>query len=298
MKIIHEVTEKLPDSEWVAKRFQPEWSGILVVDGKMVKVFDSLEPKLSRDSSFTEQQRKMMHWKAWLCGIDSGTGDLPHYDLADEETKIDLIFFFQKLKKIGYNLKVLVSDGNEDIVNAARKVYGKDILFQLCTRHFIEGLKKKASKNKLEKDELTMELIIRIQSIIETKDLATAGDRLAKLKEVKDEKFKKKFHQDAIEDFKKHADNLTTYLQHPELKIPHTNNEIENLFKQLSLRLKSLGRFQHWRYARDYLKAWALLRRFTPFTDCRGERKYRNKHAPLQLAGCDISGVDPVKIPK
>ena len=294
MKTIHRVTKLLPDSEWVAKRFQPDWSEVLVVDGKMVRVFDRLEPKLALDSAFTERQRDMMHWKTWLCSIDSGTGDLPHYDLADEETRIDLILFFQNLKKNGYPLKVLVCDGNEDISHAARKVFGQDLLVQRCTRHFIEGLKRKASEVGLERDKRTIELIGRIQGIIEAHDIVEAEARLAALKQ---KRFSRAFHRAVIDEFKKNADVLTTHLQHTDLRIPHTSNEIENVFKQVEMRLGALCRFQHWQYAKHYLKSWALLRRFTPFTDCRGDRRRRNGRAPLELAGCDISGVDPVNPP-
>lgn len=294
METIHRVTSLLPGSEWVAKRFQPKWSGVLCVDGKMVRVFDRLEPMLATDSSFTGRQRKMMHWKVWLCAIDSRTGDLPHYDLADEETRIDLVIFFQNLKENRYPLKVLVSDGNEDIQHAARKVFGEDVLIQRCTRHFVEGLKRKASEAGMDKEKRAVELIGRIQGIIEADDIVKAGARLDALKK---KRFSHPFHRAVIEEFKTLADVLTTHLQHPGLRIPHTSNEIENVFKQVEMRLGSLCRFQHWTYARDYLKAWALLRRFTPFTDCRGERKHRNGYAPLELAGCDVSGVDPVNPP-
>lgn len=294
METVHRVTSLLPGSEWVAKRFRPKWSGILCVDGKMVRVFDRLEPMLAENSSFTERQRKMMHWKVWLCGIDSGTGDLPHYELADEETRVDLIIFFQKLKENGYELRVLVSDGNEDISHAARKVFGEDVLIQRCTRHFVEGLRRKASDAGLDGEKRTVELIGRIQSIIEADDIVKAGARLDALKR---KRFHHPFHRTVIEEFKALADILTTHLQYPDLQIPHTTNEIENVFKQVEMRLGSLCRFQHWTYARDYLKAWALLRRFTPFTDCRGERKNRNKRSPLELAGCDVSSVDPVNPP-
>ncbi len=294
MKTIHRVTKRLPASEWVARRFQPNWSGILVVDGKMVRVFDRLEPKLAAESSFTQRQRTMMHWKVWLCSIDAGTGDLPHYDLADEETRIDLIVFFQNLKKNGYPLHVLVCDGNEDIPHAARKVFGKEILVQRCTRHFTEGLRRKAREAGLEGDARTRELIGRIQGIIEADTLEALETRLRALKR---KRFKTPFHRAIIEEFKTNADILTTHLQHPDLRIPHTSNEIENVFKQVEMRLGSLCRFQHWKYAKDYLNAWALLRRFTPFTDCRGDRKCRNGQAPLTLAGCNIVGVDPVNPP-
>jgi hypothetical protein len=45
--------------------------------------------------------------------------------------------------------------------------------------------------------------------------------------------------------------------------------------------------------AEQYLKAWALYRRFTNFTDCRGHlNRLKNGKAPLELAGVSIEGID------
>lgn len=35
-----------------------------------------------------------------------------------------------------------------------------------------------------------------------------------------------------------------------------------------------------------------IMRRFTPFTDCKHPNKHRNGRSPLELAGCDIFGID------
>lgn len=294
MDTIHQGVRNLASSEWIAKRFQPTWSGILVVDGKFVKVWDRLESVMRPSDFFSETMRRAMHMKVWLCGIDSGTGDLPHYDLADEETKVDLVLYFKKLKEIGYVLNVLVCDGNEDIVSAARKVFGSAFLVQRCTRHFVEGQKRKAIEASCKDHLLVLECITLIQKIIEASSLAESCHYIEDLKR---RNFRHPVCRLLIADFKQHSTVLTTHLFHPELHIPHTSNEIENLFKQLGLRLTSFGRFGHWIYARDYLNAWALLRRCTPFTDCRGERRCRNGKSPLQLAGCHIGTFDPVKPP-
>lgn len=229
----------------------------------------------------------------WICGLDVGTGDLPHYALADEETMIDLVLFFKKLKEIGYVLRVLVCDGNPDIPRAARKVYGDAFFVQLCTRHFLEGLRRKAVLAGAHEDPQTLELIALIARIIEARDLEEASRWLLALRR---RRYRSPSCRLILDDFKTHADNLTTHLQHPNLGIPHTTNDAESLFRQLNLRLRSLGQFMHWRHAENYLKAWALWRRFTPFTDCKGMRKKRNKKAPLECANCSLEGVDMFKI--
>jgi len=164
-------------------------------------------------------------------------------------------------------------------------VYGDGFVFQLCTRHFVEGLKRKAREVGAEHDRPVVEAIGLIRSVLASRTLATAGRRLGRLE---GRRFVHPAAKAVVCDFGRHAEDLMAYLLHPELNLPHTNNDGENLFRQLNQRLKSLGSFRTWRYAEDYLRAWAMYRRTTPFTDCRGGRKRRNGKSPLQLAGCDV----------
>lgn len=286
---IHRITDGVKDSIWIAKHFPLNWSGTLVFDGKVVRVYDRLSKQLK--GKLSEQELMWMNKKTWLCGIDYGTGDLPHYDLADDESKIDLVMYFRALKEIGYLLRVLVCDGNPDTPSAAKHVFGDDIIIQLCTRHFVESLKRHA-KEQINQPNI-QKIICTIQRIIEADDLETAGKYLEYLKQINR---RTKTENELVNLFKKHAQKLTAHLLHPELNIPHTSNDIENLFRQLNLRLKTIGRFYRWQYARDYLKAWALLRRFTKFTDCRNGRRWRNGKAPIQIAGANITGIDYLKL--
>lgn len=277
MRTVHRAMKGVATSLEIARFFFPCWSGTLVVDGKYVRVFDPLSAKLD-PMSVSPDERWRLNMKVWLCGIDSGTGDLPHYALADEETKIDLILYFQALKKIGYPLRVLVCDGNDHIVEAARKVFGEGFLVQRCTRHFIEGLRRKAQLAGLSQEASTRALIAEIQSIIEARSLETAAARRDILRA---KKFRQPFHRQIVAELERNLPTLTTHLTSPEMFIPHTSNEIENLFRQLNIRLRSIGRFGRFRYAGDYLSVWAFWRRTTPFTDCRGVRTKRNGKSPL-----------------
>lgn len=297
-KIIHQVTAQLPDSIWIAEKFRPLWSGILVFDGKIIKAYDKLSKEIVH-IHFSNHEYKWLHKKSWLCGIDYGTGDLPHYELAESENKIDLVMYFKALKSMNYPLKAVICDGNPYIPETARFVYGKHIVHQLCTAHFIRGLKRllPTEEDKEEERIELSKLIVCIQKVIEADTLEESGERLIELRKIYRE-CSSILKQPTIMSFKKHKQQLTAHLLYPELNLPHTSNDIENLFKQLMLRLKSLGRFQSQRYARNYLNAWALWRRFTPFTDCKKGRRYRNKKAPLELAGCEIKNADFLKLVK
>lgn len=296
MRIIHRVCEALPDSINLARKFQPLWSGILVFDGKVVRVYDPITEKLDPEY-LTEDERKWIHKMRWLCGIDYGTGDLPHYDLGESENMIDLVMYFQNLKSLKYPLNTLVCDGNPLIPRAAKFVFGKQIIVQRCTRHFLEDLRTLLPNKETENEERVKleQLILRIKLVIEADNLESAEDNLKSLKRYSDS-ITGSIKLTMLAMFKRTKIELTAHLFHPELQLPHTSNDMENLFKQLMLRLKTCGRFFNHNYAKNYLNAWALLRRFTPFTDCRNGRKYRNKKTPLELAGCEIQNIDPMKL--
>lgn len=91
-----------------------------------------------------------------------------------------------------------------------------------------------------------------------------------------------------------HLYELTTHFRFSDRYfVPRYNNDSENLFKQVSLRLKSWNMFRSKQNAEHYLKAWALMRRFTKFTDSRGHiNRMKNGKAPLELAGVNIDGID------
>ena len=230
------------------------------------------------------------HRAVWFCGIDCGTGDLPHYQICEEETKVDLVLYFRSLQACGYVLLALVSDGNPDIVAAARKVFGDGFVHQRCTKHFADGMVRFVRQEELpERAEETMKLVRLIQSIVTAPDLVAAARRKTVLPHMPQET---DVQRQIMKAYRASEESLVAHLLQPELRIPSTSNEIENLFRQLNLRIRSLGQFRRWQNAERYLNAWALLRRLTKYTDCRGARKARNGKSPLELAGVDVSRVD------
>lgn len=299
MRIVHRVCASLPNTLDIAERFRPQWSGILVADGKVVRVYDAVIERMDH-AKLSENEITWMHKQRWLVGVDYGTGDLPHHDLAEEEGRIEWIMYFRQLHAIGYPLTAVISDGNADIPRAARFVYGPGIIHQLCTRHFTEGLGKfippdddlhHAERQRLET------LITMIQRVIEADTIEEAVERLAELTTYR-RTIRSRTATVIVNRFKESKEELCAHLLHPELRLPHTNNDAENLIRQLNQRLKTIGRFMSWRSAREYCNAWALLRRFTPFTDCCKERHDRNGKCPLQLAGVDTKNIDPMRLRK
>jgi len=202
---------------------------------------------------YSKEQKRRLHKLVWLVALDLETLDIVHHHLGDEETMIDLTMFYEQIKENGYDLKGLVSDGNTDIIRSARNVFGNDVAHQSCISHFLKNLRVK----------LSQELITEEDFIKFTKTIKSGRE---------------------IEGLPK---ELFTYKT---TSLPKTNQQIENLFRQAKLRVRSIGQFHSHQTAEDYLNAWTLFRRFTKFTDCKDRSK--NKKAPLELAGVNINGLN------
>lgn len=247
---IHDTIRSCVSSAWITKTLNPAWGGNLAVDGTMIRVYDWS----AKGFHYTKNERRFLHKLIWLVALDLDTLDIVHHHLGDEETMIDLVMFYKAVQLNGYPLQGLISDGNPDIVRAAKKVFGDTFVNQLCVRHYLQNLRRAFNDTKItEKQFLTFSKALK------------QGEPIAGLPQ-----------------------ELFTYKTNPGL--PRTNQQIENLFRQTKLRTRSIGQFHSWSTAYEYLNAWTLFRRFTPFTDCRDKSK--NHKSPLQLASCDITGLN------
>lgn len=247
---IEETISNCVSSAWVAHQLSPSWGNYLAVDGTYIRVWDWS----ARHFRYTKEQARFLHKLVWLVALDLKTLDIVHHHLGDEESMIDLMMFYEQIKKNGYWLKGLVSDGNPDIPRAAGKVFDHRFSRQLCIRHYMKNLRTKLTEGDLTPNQY--------QNYCQDILAGRLNPSLPK--------------------------DLFTHTKISEL--PRTNQQIENLFRQTKLRLRSIGQFNSISSASRYLNAWTLMRRFTPFTDSRDLAK--NNKAPLELAGCDISGLD------
>lgn len=275
-RVVLELISNLPSPRMIAKALKPKWGHILAVDGKYVRVFDWS----AEHFDFTTRERRFSHKKVFLAGIDLRTSDIPYVRLGDEETMIDLMMYFEGLREVGYDLQVLVSDGNPDIERAARKVYGDNFSFQLCHKHFLEGLRRYLNEETEERKLDTEQLITEIgKALVRGRQVEFWGRTEAQHK--------------IIKSYEKNHEKLSVWTR---IKgVPRTSNQIENLFRQLNLRLKTVNQFQTYENAEYYLNALVLARRFTKFTCCRGKNKMKNGKAPLELANCNIEEIDYLK---
>lgn len=286
-QIVLEIAKKTKGSIWIAKRFRPKWGNVLSVDGKTIRVFDPF----AKEYPGTRAEKKYLLKKTWLCGVDVTTKDLPHYKVTDGENKIDLFDYFTTLRKeVGYDLKVCVCDGNLETVETARMVYGAGIGIQICVRHFIETLKRITKEERQTKRKETEQLVMNIWGALEAKTENDCFSTLKALSSMQETRSQKMIQQSLT----RQIFLLTTHFRYQDqFFVPRYNNDAENLFRQVNLRLKSWNIFRNKTNAEHYLKTWALMRRFTKFTDCKGGlNKLKNGKAPLELAGVDVERID------
>ncbi len=253
VKAIHEVTSQCVTAAWIAKNLNPEWSGFLGIDGKMIRVWDWA----AKHFRYTKEQKRWLHKMSLIVCLDLGTLDIPIHHLGDEETSIDLKMCLEELRKIGYPLKGYVSDGNKDIEKIMKMVFGK-VPHQLCVVHFLKNLRAKMGAG-----------IISEEQYADARFHILKGEK-PRLLRVPCELF--------------------TY---QEIKgLPRTDQATENFFRFVNLRTKTLNIFRSWKTATDYLNALILYRRFKKFESCKGKNKSFNGHAPLEIAGCEIDDLD------
>lgn len=288
MKYVHEMGRRTKSSFWIARNLHPEWSGILCFDGTYIRVRD-IFIKLARREGWISDER-FAHKMSALLSVDYHTRDLPHYSLADNENMIDLVMHFNQLRQNGYDVKILVRDGNERIGEAAKKAYGRPMVTQLCHRHFLAKMDERIHSGEWIHERDKMCLLKRKILFVIRAD--TIDESLFRMSQFMDQihSFRTSSNMDyLVNRFLRDFECLTMYLQYPKGLIPTTINVAENMNKQLKDRLTGLSGFKTIRSASDYLNLWCLKRRFQKFTDCKKPHHHFNGKAPLELAGCDIS---------
>lgn len=288
------MSKSVKSSSWISRNLKPKWRGVLCVDGTYIRVLNAFAEMIRREGWSEDSSERFLHKLVAIIGIDFHTRDLPHYSIGDNENMVDLVLYFQQLKENGYDLQVLVRDGNQRIGEAAFHVYGKPINQQSCHHHFFDKFDKAmAEKDCGEKDQtIILDLKKCISLIICVPEIDIACHRVNNFMREQN-RFRTSQTTNALVDkFIRDYESLTEYLQHPTGFVPTTVNISENINKQLKDRLKPMCMFQSIQSAENYVNLWCLKRRFQKFTDCKKPFKYLNGKAPLEIAGCKINGLD------
>lgn len=258
-RVIVELNQ-LPKNDWITQTLcdPKRFCGILIIDGKYVAVkgFDRKIP--------------------FLYGIDYLSHDISYGDLFVAEDEASFSQFFQKLKALGYDIKIVVADDRAGIKQALNKVFPYAKL-QLCQNHYKENIRQ----------------LLKVRTIPTYQDFfnslnqhvfieGTDEERIMSgLKHVM-EKHTQYSHmlQDILFEIRDRTD-LFSYLKFPHC--PNNTNLIELYNSHLNGRLKTIKGFQDIHSAKRWLNAYLLRRRTKTLTDCEGKFKYLNKHCSLEF---------------
>jgi hypothetical protein len=216
---VQEELQKLPHCADITRNHCSKFCGILLVDGKFLKV------------------QPYKHKIPVIYGIDYLTHDIPHFVFAPSENYTALLKYFQSLRLLNYPLQSVVSDDNSNIFSACRSVYPKAVS-QLCTVHWKENLRKSLNTRN---DPTYRNFMHSVELLFSSKRSIQDFDNTSR-------KIFLKHQQDplcvqAILDIQRRKNQLAAYTKIP--KTPTTNNLIECFNSHLNGRLKTIKSFQN-----------------------------------------------------
>lgn len=252
-----EVLERLPFCIDITRNYCSRFCGILLVDGKYVKV-KGYKKKIPV-----------------IYGIDYLTHDIVHFVLGPSENYSLLLKFFSSLKLANYPLQAVVSDDNQNIPQACLKVY-PTTTWQLCQNHYKHNLRITLNLNNDPTYRPFMkELETLFSNKISIEDFRSRASKIYKKHGETDELCKK-----VMLDIAKRSPDLLGY--HKLKNTPRTTNLIESFNSHLQGRLKTIKSFQNFKTTKLWLNAYFLKRRIKPFTDCTKQFKKLNGKSSLQ----------------
>jgi transposase-like protein len=180
-----------------------------------------------------------------------------------------------------------VCDDNENIRLAADKIF-PGVIIQLCHRHYLANLRKFLDTRNDPKYRIFVQAIKAILGKKRSsEELRVVAGRLVTA-----------FKGDqtvlyVLADLEKRASLLFGYMRFP--RTPTTTNLIECFNSHLEGRLKTIKGFQSFKNADNWLNAYYIKRRLTPFKDCGHPFKHLNKHCSLEKTLINIEDLEVLK---
>jgi transposase-like protein len=248
---------KLAHCADITRRYCNRFCGILLVDGKYVKV--------------KGYERKI----PVLYGIDYLTHDIPTYILSISENYATCHAFFSSLRLLGYPLQAVVSDDNINIHQACLAIYPKAVT-QLCQNHYKQSVR--ISLGNLHNE--TYKPFIRELEFLfrQRRGREEFIHRARKLYRIYESDW---ITRSILLDVQKRLPKLLAYTNLPQ--VPRTTNLIESYNSHLEGRLKTIKGFESFKHADLWLNAYFLRRRLKRFTDCSGKFRSLNGKCSLEL---------------
>ncbi len=249
----------LPDNTWLTAKYCNRFCGILIVDGKYVKV-KGYKEKIP-----------------FIYAIDYLTHDPLAGILAPSENEEAFLKLFRLLKTCNYPLQIVVADDRSSLIPALKYHYPKARV-QLCQNHYLENIRQqlhvRTSQYHLH---FFNSLCLRVfKEYINDRQLNDALHHILTKRAGND-----LLRQQIVMDIHRRRKELFAYTKIPHC--PQNTNLIELYNSHLQARLKSIKGFQSFRAALRWLNAFMIRRRTKPFTDCDTKFKHLNGKCSLQL---------------
>lgn len=305
-RMVQRVAQRCKSPWEMSRELRPRWDGVLCLDEKMCRV------------------RGKQQW--WYHAVDR-TGDILDCRAVAELTVNEAMKFLEGLRALRLKLRGIVTDLDTALTLAVRKTY-PEIPHQYCIKHALDALeelmgyrpvvqrrrwnqailrgqferlagrkgvwRERAREEFLRSWETSRALSQRYRAlqglweecrlILTAKTEEMALERLKKVARIR--LFPPEERRKVRAFFGRHCDHL---MMHHRVKgLPRTNNQAENLNKQLERRFKTIEAFQHRATAIAYVNLLIAYLRQKPYTDCRGWRKHLNGKSRLEAAGVKL----------
>lgn len=250
----------LPDNIDLTRQYCEYSSGILIIDGKYVKV------------------RGYKQKIPFIYGIDYETHDILFGLLVPAEDEAAFLEFFRLLKSINYPLKIVVADDRSSLPLALKQVYPNAPL-QLCQNHYLENIRNLLH---IRTDPIHRHFFNSLKKHVfdEYKNEETLDKAFHHVLTERCENIP--FRQTIVMEIHRRRKQLFVYKTID--NCPNNTNLIELFNSHFNARLKSIKGFKTKAHADLWLNGLLIRRRTKPFTDCGPKFRHLNGKSSLQMS--------------
>jgi len=260
-RIVKKEMLSLPDNTWLTHKYCNRYSGILIVDGKFVKV-KGFKKKIP-----------------FIYAIDYLTHDIVVGILVKSECYEAYRKLFRLIRTTNYPCRVVCCDDVLSSLEPALNYHYPKAKIQLCQNHYLENIRQKL-KVRTSRDHVKFFKNLKLHAFTEYKN---EEQLKAVLRHFIISSAKKNIlRQSIVMNIWQRRRYLFEYKNI--LNCPKDTNLIELFNSHLNARLKSIKGFKSLSTAEMFLNAYMIRRRTKKFTDCESKFKHLNGKCSLEMS--------------
>lgn len=250
----------LPENTELTRQYCEYSSGILIIDGKYVKV------------------RGYKQKIPFIYGIDYETHDILFGLLVAAEDTAAFLEFFRTLKSLKYPLRIVVADDRTSLPLALKQLY-PDVPLQLCQNHYLENIRNTLH---VRTDPTHRHFFNSLKKYVfdEYENDETLNEGIHHVITEQCENIH--LRQTIVMEIHRRRKELFAHKAIP--NCPNNTNLIELFNSHFNARLKSLKGFKTKAHAKLWLNGLLIRRRTKPFTDCGPKFKHLNGKSSLEMS--------------